>query len=142
MKQDQSLSRIFLLLGIFLVSIWNIQAMAALPACSATVNFGRMQFDPASTNMVYCNVQAWQVLGGAMGDGTGCHWEGWGSKGQGGNGLGNLYTNMATGGGTPASPASGAFCKIGEYVAAVSGTGVSTGAKRDFGVILCCPVSG
>ena len=52
-----------------------------------------------------------------------CVWLNWGSKNQGGS----------------APDLESAYCPLGMYAAGIKGTGVSTGAKRDFGKIYCCP---
>jgi type II secretory pathway pseudopilin PulG len=54
---------------------------------------------------------------------VGCHWVTWGSNGQ-------------TGFGAPGI--SEGYCPVGEYVAGHVGTGITTGAKRNFGKIYCC----
>ncbi|MFT4926952.1 MAG: hypothetical protein ACI8WB_003052 [Phenylobacterium sp.] len=48
---------------------------------------------------------------------NGCAWKSWGSKGQIG----------------------AAICPLGHYVAGHEGSGITTGGKRNFGNILCCP---
>ncbi len=106
-------------------------------ACSVV---GEVHFNPSTKAMELCDGSSWKVMGASLGDGTACHWEYWGSKGEGGNGKGSIYS-LASGSPTPPNPESGAYCNLGEYIAGMVGEGITTGGKRDFGHIFCCPSS-
>jgi hypothetical protein len=139
-----------------IVSFLFVSVIASLPCNAFAINcdsstVGMTHYNSVTSNMEYCNGLAWQVMG-QMANGNGCHWENWGSKGQRGNGsnpsnisgvtLSAQYVNVVNNGESASNLTSAAYCKLGEYVAAVEGDGVTTGAKRDFGSILCCPVGG
>ena len=125
---------------IALLSLVVTFALAERSMAATCAVVGEVHFNPSTKAMELCDGANWKVMGASLGDGTGCHWEYWGSKGEGGNGKGSTYS-LAAGSPTPPNPESGAYCKLGEYIAGMVGEGVTTGGKRDFGHIFCCPSS-
>ena len=124
--------KIFLLLfSFFLASDQLAHAMTC-------TNAGQLRYDPNTKGMQLCDGSNFKLIGGGIGQGTGCHWVSWGSSGQAAGGNPALYASP-TGGNFNGSAG---FCNLSDYAAGVVGTGITTGAKRDFGMVLCCPLGG
>jgi prepilin-type N-terminal cleavage/methylation domain-containing protein len=88
--------------------------------------------DPGTKNIVSCN------SAGAPMHQTTCYKVPWGSKAQNLAPQVSCQNGLPSGGDPTCDATSTAWCKPGDYVAAVVGAGITTGGKRDFGYIYCC----